>query len=151
MRRFIGLMGVVALGACLTLAQAQEEKTTEEKAPDATIKLSTGSAAAGVGVHWGGGTLTYNGKDYPIDVKGLSVGEVGVAKVEATGNVFNLKKLEDFNGNYTAVGAGAAVGGGGGGTTMRNQNGVVVNLVSTTQGAKIAVGGGGVEMKLKES
>jgi len=53
-----------------------------------------------------------------------------------------LKKLADFNGNYTAAGAGATVGGGAGATIMKNQNGVVIELTSTTQGAslKLAIG-----------
>src|SRR5438309_5306481 len=86
MRRMIGLMSIVALGFCLTAAGA------EDKTPDATLRLSGGSVAAGVGVHWGGGTLNYKGKEYPIDVKGLSVGDVGVTKVEASGKVYNLSK-----------------------------------------------------------
>jgi len=106
--------------------------------------------AAGVGLHWGGGTLTYKGKDYPVDVTGLSVGDVGVSKIEASGKVYNLKGLADFDGNYTAVGAGATVAGGGAVTTMRNQNGVTVDLVATTQGVKFALGGGGVDMKVKK-
>ncbi len=83
-------------------------------------------------------------------MKGLSAGDVGATKVEASGKVYNLKKLEDFDGNYTGVGAGAAVAGGGGVSTMRNQNGVTVDLVTTTQGVKVAIGGGGVDMKIKK-
>jgi len=49
--------------------------------------------------------------------------------------MFNLTKLEDFSGNYAAAGAEATVGGGAGATVMRNQNGVVIELMSTTQGA----------------
>ncbi len=144
MRRMIGLMSIVALGFCLTLARAAEEKT-----PDATLRLSGGSVAAGVGVSWASGTLTYKGKDYPVNVKGLSVGDVGVTKIEASGSVYNLAKLDDFDGNYTAVGAGLTAAGGASGVAMKNQNGVTVNLVSTTQGVKVALGAGGVEMKLK--
>ncbi len=78
MRSMIGLMSIVALGFCLTLARAAEEKTA-----DATLRLSGGSVAAGVGVSWASGTLTYKGKDYPVNVKGLSVGDVGVTRNEA--------------------------------------------------------------------
>src|SRR5947208_15945021 len=123
MRRMIGLMSIVALGFCLTAAGA------EDKTPDATLRLSGGSLAAGVGVHWGGGTLNYKGKEYPIDVKGLSVGDVGVTKVEASGKVYNLSKLADFDGNYTAAGAGLTAAGGAGAAVMKNQNGVTVELV----------------------
>jgi len=140
----IGLVTMAALAACFTLARA------DEKTPDATIRLSAGSVAAGVGVSWGSGTLSYKGKDYPISVKGLSVGDVGATKIEASGKVYNLKSIDDFNGNYTAVGAGLTAAGGGGAAAMKNQNGVTVELVATTQGVKFALGGGGVEMKIKE-
>jgi hypothetical protein len=144
MKRIMGLVSVVVLGLGLTAAQA------EERTPDATIKLSTGSVAVGVGISWGSGTLTYQGKDYPITVKGLSVGDAGVSKIEASGKIYNLKKLEDFDGNYTSVAIGATLGGGGGATAMRNQNGVDAELVATTQGVKLALGTSGVEMKLKK-
>jgi len=143
-RMMIGIAMIAALGLGLTIARAAEEKT-----PDATLKLSAGSMAAGIGISWGSGTLTYKGKDYPIDVRGLSVGDVGITKIEASGSVYNLKKLDDFTGNYTAAGAGLTVAGGAGVATMKNQNGVQINLVSTTQGVKFALGAGGVDIKLK--
>jgi hypothetical protein len=146
MKRFVGFVGIVALGLALTTARAEDK----EKTPDATLKLSGGSVAAGIGFSWGSGTLTYKGKDYPVDVKGLSAGDVGVTKVEASGKVYDLKDIGDFNGNYTAVGAGATAAGGGSVAAMRNQHGVTINLVATTQGVKITLGGAGVEMKIKE-
>ena len=144
MKRIVSYVTMAALSVALSVALA------EDKVPDATLKLSGGSVAAGIGISWGSGTLTYKGKDYPVDVKGLSVGDVGVTKLEASGKVYNLKSTGDFDGNFTAVGVGATVGGGGSVTTMRNQNGVVIDLVSTTQGVKIAIGGGGVDMKIKQ-
>src|SRR5947209_2662999 len=71
MKGITGFVTVVALG--FTLATALAKDTT----PSATIKLSGGSVAAGVGVDWGRGTLTYQGKEYPISVKGVSLGDVG--------------------------------------------------------------------------
>ncbi len=144
MKRLVGFVTIAALTVTLSSALA------EEKTPDATIKLSGGSVAAGIGVSWGSGTLSYKGKEYTIDVKGLSVGDVGMTKISASGKVYNLKDVKDFDGNYTAVGAGATAAGGGGMTTMRNQNGVTVDLVSTTQGLKVAIGAAGVDMKIKE-
>jgi len=146
MRRMIGLATIAALGLCLTLARAAEE----EKAPDATLKLSGGSVAAGVGINWGSGTLTYKGKTYPVDVKGLTVGDVGITKIEASGKVYNLKNVDDFNGNYTAAGAGVTAAGGASAAVMKNQNGVTVEMVATTQGAKVTIGAGGVDMKIKQ-
>jgi hypothetical protein len=144
MKRIIGLMTVVVLGLGLSVARAQD------KTPDATLKLSAGSVAAGIGISWGSGTLTYKGQDYPISVNGLSVGDVGITKIEAFGKVYNLKNLDDFNGNYTGVTAGATVAGGGSVTALRNQNGVSVELVATTQGVKFSLAAGGVDMKIKK-
>jgi hypothetical protein len=144
MKRIMGLVAVAMLVLGLATAWAEDEK------PDATLKLSGGSVAAGIGFSWGGGTLSYAGKEYPISVAGLSVGDVGITKIEASGKVYGLKSLADFDGNYTAVAAGATVAGGGGVVAMRNQNGVSVNLVSTTQGVKFVLGASGVDMKLKK-
>jgi DMSO reductase anchor subunit len=80
---------------------------------------------------------------YPISVEGLSAGSVGVTDVTASGKVYHLAKLADFEGNYTAASAGVTVGGGGSVTTMGNQNGVVINLVSTTQCLKFLLAAGG--------
>jgi hypothetical protein len=140
----VGLAAIAVLGLGLTVARA------DEKTPDGTLRLSGGSVAAGIGISWGSGTLSYKGKDYPIDVKGLSVGDVGITKIEASGKVYNLKNLDDFNGNYTAVAAGATAAGGASAAAMKNQNGVTVELVATTQGVKITLGGGGVDMKIKQ-
>ena len=76
--------------------------------PDATLKLSAGHGWNRLQL--GGGTLTY---------------QVGGASIEATGDVYGLKKLEDFKGNYTWATAVGTLGGGAAGTAMQNQAGVV--------------------------
>ena len=140
------MIGLVAVGSLVMavagLAGAQPRK------PDATLTLSEGSVAAGVGFNWGNGVLTYKGKAYPVQVDGLSVGEVGVTRATAKGEVSHLAKLADFAGNYAAVGAEATAGGGAGTTVMRNQNGVVIELQSTTQGASLKLGAEGVRLTL---
>jgi hypothetical protein len=42
------------------------------------------------------------------------------------------------------------VGGGGGAVIMQNQNGVKIELLSTSQGVKLALGAGGVDMTVKK-
>src|SRR3954468_19488127 len=90
--------------------------------PDATLRLSGGSFAAGLGFSWGKGTLTYKGKDYPVSVSGLSLGKVGISGVTASGQVYHLKTLADFDGNYTGHGAGMTLAGGRSAVTIKNQN-----------------------------
>ena len=142
-RALITLVAVTSLvGLAGGFAVAQSKK------PDATVELSEGSVAAGIGFTWGKGTLTYKGQKFPVKVEGLSVGEVGVSRATARGDVFDLKKVEDFSGNYTAAGAGATVGGGGGASIMKNQNGVVIQLTSTTQGAPLKLAASGIRLTL---
>jgi hypothetical protein len=137
------LIGVGVLASFLGgLAVAQEKK------PDATLKLTERDVAIGVGFSWGKGTLNYKGKTYPVKVEGLSVGEVGVNQATAVGNVYNLKKLEDFDGNYTSAGAGGTLGGGAGVTEMKNQNGVVIGMKSTTQGASLKLASEGIKLSI---
>ena len=114
------------------------------------VTLESKSVAVGVGVSWGDGVLQYKGKKYPFTVEGLSVVDLGVSKVSARGDVKNLKKLEDFAGNYTAAGAGGALGGGAAAAVLKNQNGVEMALTATTKGVKFALAGGGVTVKLKQ-
>jgi len=116
----------------------------------ATLQLSEGSVAVGIGFSWGHGTLTYQGKQYRVKVDGLSVGEVGIARATASGKVSNLNNVTDFNGTYTAAGAGATVGGGGGASIMKNQNGVVIELRSTTQGASLKLAASGLRLSIEQ-
>ena len=120
--------------------------------PDATLRLSGGGFALGIGVNWGSGTLNYRGKDYPVKVKGLSVGRVGMSSSSGYGEVFNLKHLQDFNGHYNVGGAGTrgvTLGAGKTGTIMSNQAGVIVRVSSTQSGIAVNATGGGVDMQLQ--
>jgi hypothetical protein len=120
--------------------------------PDASLRLSGGSFALGIGFRWGSGTLSYKGKDYPVKVNGLSIGKVGMTGVSAVGEVFNLKNLQDFNGHYN-VGAegtrGVTIAKGKAGTLMSNQAGVIVRLAATQTGLDVNATGGGVDMQIQ--
>jgi hypothetical protein len=133
---FIGMLLMAPMGS----AVAQE--------PNGKVKMTGKSLAAGVGYSWGSGVLTYQGKDYPFSISGLSAGDIGFDVAELSGEVFNLQNLEDFNGNYTSFAAGITVAGGGTGATMRNQNGVVMNVVATTQGLMFKLGIDGLKVEL---
>jgi len=140
----IGIL-LLVLGVMTGFTQA----ATHHSKPDATLRLKGGSFAAGIGFSWGSGTLTYKGKDYPVSVNGLSLGKVGITGASATGEVYNLKRLQDFDGNYNAGGAGMTIAGGRNAVAMTNQNGVKVLLASTSRGLDLTLGGGGVEMRIK--
>ena len=139
-------IGLVAIGSLVSLLVGLA--VAQAKKPDATLTLSEGTVAVGIGFSWGKGTLDYQGKKHPVKVSGLAVGEVGLDRATAVGSVYNLKKLSDFDGNYVAAGAGATVAGGAGISAMRNQNGVVIELKSTTQGASLKLAAEGLKLSV---
>jgi len=75
---------------------------------------------------------------------------VGVGGSSATGKVYNLKTLVDFDGHYVGAGTGMTVAGGRSRAEMKNQNGVQVYLTSASKGLDVSLGRGGVEMSLKK-
>jgi hypothetical protein len=117
--------------------------------PTGTIELSGGSVAAGIGYTWGSGTLTFEGRKYPLKVNGISIVQVGISDYTASGTVYDLKKLSDINGVYTAVSAGAAIAGGASVTAMKNSHGVLIQWVATHAGLNLSLGTKGVTIALK--
>ena len=105
--------------------------------------------AIGVGVTWGDGTLTFGGKPYAFSIDGLGVADLGVSDVTTSGEVFNLKNVADFSGNYVAGEAGIAVVGGPTDTVMKNEKGVVIRVHGTQKGARMTLAAQGVKITLK--
>lgn len=137
------------MGFGLALLVAQPVASSAQT-PDGVIELSGGSVAAGIGYNWGGGTLIFQGKRYPLKVSGLSLGSVGISDYTAAGTVTGLTRTADINGVFTAVGAGATLGGGRSIAAMQNQNGVVIHLTSTSQGLSLSIAGSGVKISLAQ-
>jgi hypothetical protein len=144
----IGIL-LLVVGVMTGFTQA----ATHQSKPDATLRLSGGSFAAGIGFSWGSGTLTYKGRDYPISVNGLSLGKVGITGVSAYGEVYNLKELRNFNGHYHASGAGrrgVTLASGHTATAMTNPAGVTVLIAATQRGVDVNLTGAGVDMQIKK-
>lgn len=139
MKNPLKAIGVLALAAALlagSLAYAADTKT-----PDGTVTIDSTQFALVIGGSTGGGVLTYKGKTYPFKLSGLTVGaNVGVTKIEASGEVYDLKDLAKFAGTYTQWDASATLGGGAGALYLKNENGVIMKLVSRNKGLQINVG-----------
>jgi len=121
----------------------------EARKPSARVTMESRSIAAGVGVTWGDGKLTFNGKDYPFTINGLSVVDWGISRASAAGDVYNLTDVSKFAGTYVAAEAGFTLAGGAGGITMRNSEGVILNLRSTSRGASLTLGPAGLTITMK--
>ena len=142
----VAALGVCGLASCTS---SPPTPTTANLGPtEGTITFTGGAVAIGIGFQWGGGTLTYQGQQYSFRLDGLSVVDVGVTRITGSGTVRNLRNIADFSGNYVSATAGATVAGGGSVTTLRNQNGVVIDGVTTAQGVRLTLAPGGVNIRL---
>ncbi len=96
------------------------------------------------------GWLFVTGKEWPGDTARKCACGI-CSKVNAEGKIYHLNKLSDFDGTYITGDAGVAIGGGGPGViAMRNPHGVIIELPSVRQGAKLTIGAQGVEIALKQ-
>jgi len=118
-------------------------------APPPYVELARTSVAAGIGISWGEGVLSFEGTRHEFSVRGLSLLDVGASAIDGMGEVSNLERIEDFEGTYMAVEAAAAAGVGSSIARMRNEHGVVIRLASHLTGAAVTLGAQGFEIKLR--
>ena len=137
---------LVALGCLVAFSMAM----AADPPPSGTVQLTSKAIAVGVGVTWGDGTLTMAGKTYPFSVEGLNVADLGVSDVKASGEVFNLKNVDDFSGVYASGEAGFALDKGQNDVILKNTKGVVLRLHGTQQGARLTLAAGGVKLTIKK-
>ena len=140
---------VSRIALLLVLALATTAVPAQSPTPSGKVSIETTSIAAGIGVSWGDGILSFKGKQIHFSVDGLTLVDFGISKASAVGEVYNLTDPSKFEGNYLAGEAGFALAGGMGGISMRNQNGVVMVLRSVSQGARLQLGPSGLSIKLK--
>ncbi|MBV8736168.1 MAG: hypothetical protein JO007_02700 [Alphaproteobacteria bacterium] len=97
----------------------------------------------------GGGTLYFRGRAYPFKLGGLGIGGIGISTIDAVGTVYNLYRLEDFNGVYGQAQTGFAIGEQGRGQMwLQNSHGVYLQLHTKRQGLALSLGAGGMVVQL---
>jgi hypothetical protein len=147
------LVGVMAAALLMTPMHARAADAASAPAPngpsaDATLILKGGMVSAGIGYEWGRGTLSYQGKEYAFCIRGLAVGEVGAADIDAQGVIFHMSSLEEFPGKYSAVSLGAAMIKGQSTTLLKNHRGVTMQLDSRVTGLRFNISASGVKITL---
>ena len=143
------LAGIAAASFLFGAAAVQGEET---KTPDATIQFMGASGSAGVGYKWGNGILMFESQPYSFSYKGFTVGlSVGATKVVGSGEVYNLKNVEDFAGTYKGIGAGMTAIYGGESADFKNEHGVVLHVRNLTSGVSLGVSGGEIQVELTKS
>jgi hypothetical protein len=142
-RRWLLAGAVLGLGGLPALAQQQRVKSgtvTIEQLQVAFI----GSGGAGEGM------LHFHGRSHRFSVGGLGVGGFGISKMEATGDVYNLRELSQFPGAYGAARYGAAFGDKGGGELwLENPHGVIMSLKARREGLAVSLGADAMVIEFK--
>lgn len=115
-----------------------------------TISLTIYKAGWFIGGSGGGGTLTFNGKTYPLSVGGIDAGLVfGGSKTILRGRVSHISRPSDVAGVYGAAGAGLALGGGARAIVLSNEKGAVLELSGRQIGLMANVDLSGMAITLK--
>ena len=136
----------LSLGTSSVLASEMGKKSEvrhidfSKETPTATLTMQKKSIRLLVGGSWGSGVLNFRGKEHPFKIKGLSAGGVGVKEVEAVGDVYFLKNVEDLAGRYNAGTIGATLAKGGTVSTFENAKGVIISLKAKTTGLALSLG-----------
>ena len=140
------------LGLCISaltfLLTAGASAVAQEPKPDATLEIEQTDVKLLIGGGWGGGKLHFKGETYDFKTGGLVIGGVGITKISATGEVYNLKKVEDFPGLYSQGQLGITIGIGRGMVGVKNDNDVVLRLKTKSKGVDLSVAAGGLNIKM---
>ena len=135
-------------------AAAAEKCDPNNLVESGTFESHATSVGFLVSVHWGKGVLTLNnGEAHKFDVIGGKLIETGLGETHLNGTVYNLDKIEDFEGvYYGAASETALIKGPKGGITAKNSsNCVYIHGESATEGVRLSPPApGGVQIRLAD-
>jgi hypothetical protein len=142
------IAALALLALCLSMFSVALAQSPPPARPSGSVTIRQVQVAfIGSGM-LGGGTLYYRGSAYAFKLGGLGIGGIGVSRLDASGSVFNLRRLADFEGLYGEVRGGWAVGDKGKGRLwLQNSNGVYLRLVGVRRGLSLTTGVDGVSIQ----
>lgn len=144
-----------ATGPATSAATPPVAPATAEPAPgtrpDARIEINNWQLGFVGQVAWGNGVLIYRGRRLPFRVRAAGVGGVGVARVRATGDVFDMRDVSQFPGVYAQARTGVVAPGAqlGGILWLQNTSGVRLRLNPRRTGLAAQIGADGVLIEMR--
>jgi hypothetical protein len=140
-------VGLIVL--CSTLSAGALAQSAPPPKPSGSVNIHQVQVAFIGSGAIGGGTLYYRGRSYPFKLGGLGIGGFGISTLDATGGVYNLRSLQDFEGVYGQARIGWAVGEHGKGDMwLQNSNGVYLRLKARRRGLALSLGADGMVVQL---
>ena len=114
------------------------------------ISFSVIKAGFVIGGSAGSGTLSFQGRQYPLGIGGLSYGfTFGASETHFRGTVSNIHGPGDVSGVYAAGNVGAALGRGAQAIVLTNQHGAVLELTGSSVGAIVSADLNGLVITVK--
>ncbi len=142
---FVMVTTGLVLAATAVLAGAPTDKPVS-----GTLTVEQVQVAWILSGNLGGGKLDYKGNTYDFTIGGLGVGGFGASKIEATGEVYGLERIEDFVGAYGQARYGmVAADVSTGELWLENAKGVVIHLDAKRKGLALALGADAIYLDLK--
>jgi hypothetical protein len=135
----------IKLALLALLASIAFVPTADAKTGFVRVVFTKAGLVAGAGV--GRGVLTFDGREHPFHVYGLSVGvTIGASIAKLVGRASYLHELSDFEGSYSSVGFGGALAVGAGGVQLSNEKGVIITLHGVRAGLEFAANLSGIRI-----
>ena len=134
---------VAVAGAALMMTTGAWHAQAADAEPSGTISVQYDNTGMGLlGFQSGEGKLTLkDGSVYAVTMDAYSLVDLGFAKANATGRVYNLEKASDFSGEYAGTGMHGALGKGQGKSTLKNVgNNVRLRMDARFSGALGGIG-----------
>ena len=119
-------------------------------AETASIRLHIVKAGFIIGVGGGSGTLTFEGRNYPLTIGGINIGTIGASAVDLVGTAENLRTATDIVGTYTQGSAALAIVGGGRTAELQNANGVVLKVSGPEIGLEASLSLSGMTISMQQ-
>ena len=114
-----------------------------------TVTMEQVSVAFIGSVQSGNGMVNFQGKTYPFKISGLGVGGIGISKINAYGEVYDMKDIRDFAGGYIQARTGLVVGAlGKSSLWLKNSKGVYLRITAKRKGLALSMGADGIVIKL---
>lgn len=147
-RALLACLPVLSFAACADGGRVGPSAVAGQR-PDATVDLHQMQAAYIGSASGGSGTLNFRGRRHPFSIAGGGIGGIGASTIDAQGDVFNLRRIEDFAGTYAQARQGFALGNVSGGELwLQNDAGVIMHLRARRSGLMLSLGGDVVVIRM---
>lgn len=143
-------LSVLCFFAAPNLSFGQTASDASELKQSGTVEIEQIQIAFLYSGNLGGGRLHFQGKSYEFSIGGLGIGGIGVSKIKATGEVYNLNSLSDFPGAYGQARYGYALDTESMGELwLQNTKGVRIRLDAKREGLALSIGADAIYIGFK--